>query len=83
MSKNVSEFYFETGIIRRVNGGNFLTFEDFFWKRVQDKLQPVFDSQNTLSFKQKYREVLVLFGTQTQTEFRFLIFSHRVGPSWP
>ena len=44
MSKNVSEFYFETGIVRRVNEGNFKTFEVFFLKRVQDKLQPVFDS---------------------------------------
>ena len=45
MWKNVSEFYFETGIIRRVNeAGNFSTIEIFFLKRVQDKLQPVFDS---------------------------------------
>ena len=78
MAKNVSEFYFETGIIRRLNEGNFKPFEDFFLKRVQDKLEPVFNSQNTLSLKQKYREVLVLFDTRTQIEFRFLIFSHRV-----
>ena len=83
MSKNVSEFYFETGIIGRVNEGNFKPFEDFFLKRVQDKLQPVFDSQNTLPFKQKFREVLVLFDTRTQIEFRFLIFSHCVRPIWP
>ena len=44
MSKNVSEFYFKNGIIGRVNEGSFKTFEVFFLKRVQDKLQPVFDS---------------------------------------
>ena len=33
MSKNVSEFYFETGIIRRVNEGNFKPFEDFFLEK--------------------------------------------------
>ena len=45
MWKNVSEFCFETGIIRRANeASTFSTFEIFFLKRVQDKLQPVFDS---------------------------------------
>ena len=33
MSKNVSEFYFEAGIIRRVNEGNFLTLEVFFLEK--------------------------------------------------
>ena len=60
MSKNVSEFYFETGIIRRVNKGNFQTFEDFFLTRVQDKLQPVSESRNTFVFQAK---ILGSFGS--------------------